>query len=313
MFIGVLKLRLAILAAVVSGASFACDLAEAATFTNISSADAFVRAAAPASNYGGAGALSIAGASATNGSGVNNGLFDSFIRFNTSAMVTNFNSQFGSNNWVISSSTLYVTEIAAPPNPIFNRGVGRFEVRWVANDNWIEGTGIPNAPTTNGITYNDEPSLLDGATDELLGIFSNAGIDTNLSFSLALPASFVNNLRAGGDVGLYLTAVDPSIGFTFDSRSFSIPASQEVLVVSAVPRPGISAIQASGTDVTLTITNGAGGGTYFILSSTDLALPLEQWQVVVTNQLEANGGFSLTLTNVVRPEVPQRFFSVRTQ
>ena len=313
MLIHPLKLRLIALAASL-GATVSVQFCPAAVFTNTAaSADAFVRAAAPALNYGGAGALCVSGSSASNGSGVTNGIFDSFIRFNTGAMVSNFDSLFGSNNWVISSATLYVTEIATPLNPIFNRGVGRFEVRWMANDNWIEGTGTPMAPTTDGIAYQDEPALLNSATDVSLGVFTNTGVDTNLSFSFALPASFVNDLRAGGEVSFYLTAIDASIGFTFDSRTFVIPAQQPALAVSAVPQPGISELQISGTDVTLILTNGAGGSTYFVLSSTNLGLPVGQWQVVATNELAANGEFSVTITNVVSPVATQQFFGVRTQ
>ena len=59
-------------------------------------------------------------------------------------MVANFNSLFGSNNWVISRARLQTTEIGTPANTIFNQGKGAFEIRWIADDNWAEGTGTPN-------------------------------------------------------------------------------------------------------------------------------------------------------------------------
>src|SRR5665213_1296258 len=118
----------AILIAVATGAT-------ASIFTNSPDADAFVRAAVPASNYGGAGSLSISGATATNALGMTNGIFDVFIRFNTGTMAASFNSQFGSNNWLITSATLAVTETTAPAQAIFNRGVGGFQIQWTTNDN----------------------------------------------------------------------------------------------------------------------------------------------------------------------------------
>lgn len=285
-----------------------------AVFTNSVSADAFVCAAAPTLNYGKAGALSVSGPAAANSLGATNGVFDSFIRFNTAALVTNFDSAFGSNNWAISRATLLVTEVGAPANPMFNRGTGAFEIRWIAHDNWIEGTGTPSLPTTNGITYNEEPALLNNATDASLGAFTNAGMDGSLSFSLGLPAAFVNNLKAGGDVSLYLTAIDPGIGFTFHSHDYGTLSDWPVLEISAAPRPGLLSISVSRTNVVLTGTNGAAGGLYYVLSSTNAAFPLNQWLPVATNVLSASGNFAITVTNAASANAPSRqFFTLRAQ
>jgi hypothetical protein len=288
-------------------------LAQAASFTNNVSVDSFVRAAAPTLNYGSAGALSVSGASAGNSSGVTNGIYDSFIRFNTAAMVTNFDSVFGSHNWVMTSAKLLVTEVGAPANAIFNRGKGAFEIRWIANDNWIEGTGTPTAATTNGIAYQDEPALLNRGTDVSLGVFTNAGTDATVSFSFALPAPFTADLKAGGEVGLYLTAIDPGIGFTFDSRGVGPVTARPALEISALPRPGIAAISLSGTDILLAGTNGVASGTYHVLASANVALPVSQWSPVATNVLSANGNFAITLTNVANANAPQQFFILQTQ
>lgn len=286
----------------------------AAFFTNSASADAFVRSNAPTLNYGGAGSLSVSGPTATNGSGVVNGASDSFIRFNTAAMVANFNSVFGAGNWAVSGAKLRVTETAAPANAIFNRGIGAFEIRWIANTSWTEGTGNPNTPQTTGITYNSEPTLLTSGTDVSLGIFTNAGADVTLSFSLPLPTVFVNNLGAGGEVGFFLTAIDAGTGFTFDSRSFVTNSARPFLEISAAPRPGITGISLSETNLVLSATNGVAGGTYLVLARTNLVMSLSQWTPVVTNVLAAGGSFTITVTNVVNLVVaPQQFFILQTQ
>src|SRR6185437_12339713 len=138
----------------------AANISRAALFTNSISIDAFVRSNAPAANYGGAGAVTVSGSTATNASGTVNGVADTFIRFNTSALVTSLNSTFGPNNWIINGVILRVVEMGAPNNNIFTRGKGIFEIRWTSNDSWTEGTGMPMTPTTDGIAYNDEPPLL---------------------------------------------------------------------------------------------------------------------------------------------------------
>ncbi|MCC6820017.1 MAG: hypothetical protein IT579_04730 [Verrucomicrobia subdivision 3 bacterium] len=287
--------------------------ATAATFTNSVSADAFVRADAATLNYGGAGGLSVSGSAATNASGIANGVFDTFIRFNTAGMVAHFDSLFGPANWEVSGAALRVTEQGASNNALFNRGVGAFEILWIANDGWMEGTGNPNAPTTTGITYNDVASLLNPGADASLGTSTNAGMDGSLSFPLTLPPAFVDDLRAGGEVGLYLTAVDAGVGFTFTSRNFGTASARPYLEVSALPRPGITSIALSGADVVLAATNGAAGATYHVLSSTNVALPLAQWLPVATNVLDSEGAFSVTVTNAASADASAlKFFILRT-
>ena len=263
--------------------------------TNTPDKDAFVRALAPTSNYGGAGALSISGTNATGNS--TNGAFDSFMSFDTSTMVSNFNMSFGTSNWVITSATLNLTENPSPGNAIFNSGTGMFQIRWIANDTWVEGTGNPNAPTTNGVTYAQENSILNSNTDLTLGAFDFNGA-AKLSCPLALPAAFVTNMQAGAEVGLFMTAIDPTIGFLFYSRNYAgNPSALPSLVVSATLQPGISGISISGTSLILSATNGIAGGAYSILGSTNLSLPINEWTPTVTNILQASGNFSIVITN----------------
>lgn len=302
-----MKIFLTLLTFIVIGST-----SRAAFFTNTASVDSFVRANAPTLNYGGAGALSVSGSTATNGSGTANGASDSFIRFNTAALVTNFNSLFGTNNWMVGSAKLRVTEIGVPAQTLFNRGTGAFEIRWIANDNWTEGTGSPSTPQTTGVKYNNEPALLNSGTDASLGTFTNVGTDATLSFPLNLPAGFVNDLHSGGEVGFFLTAVDPGTGFTFDSRSFGTTNARPFLEISAAPRPGITGFSLTGTNVVIAATNGAAGETYYVLTSTNIAQPFNQWTPVTTNALTANGNFSLTATNAASAPA-QQFFILQTR
>src|SRR6516164_2505395 len=151
-------------------------------FSDAPDADAFVMAVSPLLNFGAAGLLSVSGSNAVNGVGISNGAYDTFIRFNTAALNLSFNSRYGSNNWVITHAALQLTEQGAPMNPIFNRGVGTFQVRWIAGTNWTEGTGTPGVPTMDGISYSSEETLLDNNTDESLGSFTNSGANQTLFF-----------------------------------------------------------------------------------------------------------------------------------
>ena len=85
------------------------------------------------------------------------------------------------------------------------------------------------------------------------------------------------------------------------------------LVVSAGPgsftnRPGITGFSLHGANVMINGTNGQAGYPYYLLASTNAALPLTQWKVVATNVVGANGNFTFTGTNAVIPGYPQQFY-----
>ncbi|HUJ10843.1 MAG TPA: hypothetical protein VL171_12520 [Verrucomicrobiae bacterium] len=239
-------------------------------FTNVSVADAFVRSLAPTSNYGGAGALSVSGTIATNAVGQQEGLLDSFMRFDVSGPVSNLNHAFGVGQWVIVRVTLNLFEQGAPNNATFNRGVGLFEVRWIADNSWAEGTGNPNAPTTDGIVWNDEPSVLNPNLDVSLGTFVNGGTDGLVRLMLTVPPGFVDNVSTGALVSFYVTAATNSpVGFTFHSHNFVDPTQWPFLEVTAVPIPQITSLAIIGSNAKI-IFSTATNLTYAVEYSNDL-------------------------------------------
>jgi hypothetical protein len=238
---------------------------QTATATVNPEADAFVRSADPFANYGGAGAIAVSGPTAVNATNQQNGAFDSLIRFPMSNIVASLDSTLAAHDWLVLRATLKLTEMGAPPSPIFNRGVGAFEIRWLVANSWIEGTGIPIAPTTNGVAWNDIRSLLNPSTDVSLGEFTNIGTDARLSFVLSLKEPFLSDIRAGGRVTLYLTAISPQIGFTADSRSFILSNDFPVLEIDAAanPHPHIDSIQNLAIDTLLSF-NTVSNWTYVV-------------------------------------------------
>ena len=213
------------------------------------SADAFVRSFAPGSNYGAAGALSVSGSEAVNGSGQQNGLLDTLLRFPMSGVAASLNGSFGSNGWVVTGATLLVTEIGAPNNGIFNRGIGAFEIRWLTSDGWAEGTGKPTAPTMDGVAWQDLGRVLNPVGDLSLGQFTNSGVDGPVSFPLPLAGVLVSNIAVGADLNLYLTAASTTVGFTFNSMDFAGTNLRPCLTITAEAKPlaRISSMERSGT------------------------------------------------------------------
>ncbi len=120
-----------------------------------------------------------------------------------------------------------------------------FEIRWISTNNPAEGTGKPNNPTTDGITYNDEPGFLLNPTGiaSFLGTFVTCGTDGVVRLPLSTNATFVRaqSLRTGQVASIILTATSNStVGFTFHSRNFVDPTQFPYLEVTAVPIPRIT-------------------------------------------------------------------------
>ena len=282
-------------------------LAQTATSSVEPDADSFVRSVSAASNYGAGGALSVSGASAVNGSGIQNGIFDSLLRFPVSNVVAALNTALGGEDWIVTEARLVLTEMAVPDNAIFNQGVGAFEVRWLVSNEWTEGTGKPMAPTTDGVAWQDLPQILNSNLDVSLGVFTNRGANGQISFSLALTESFVEALHQGGEVGLYLTARSPEVGFTFNSRNFGNTNAQPMLVVLATvnPRPRIDAITLVGTNVSVSFSM-VSNWTYTLQSAVGLTAPGSMnWSNLLTVPAQPDA------TNIVFVEAatnPQWFY-----
>jgi autotransporter-associated beta strand protein len=94
----------------------------------------------------------------------------------------------------------------------------------------------------------------------------------------------------------------PGLGWSFNPATGVLTAvAVSTTIVPTIP-PHVTSFSLSGNNVNITATNGVNGGTYYLLGSTNVALPLNQWVSEATNVVTASGGtetFSFTGTNVV--------------
>lgn len=95
----------------------------------------------------------------------------------------------------------------------------------------------------------------------------------------------------------------PGSGLAWDTGTL---ATDGTLRVVAAAMPVVATTFLSGTDVVFNGTGGTSGGTYFVLSSTNVVAPVATWTRIQTNQFDASGNFSVT--NAILPNVPQNFF-----
>jgi hypothetical protein len=239
--------------AVLAGAFLAPNQANAdSSYTiNNTTADAFIAAGSPGNpvganltglNFGGAGTLAIAPASSAKGE------FDSIIKFNSAAAISQFNATYGVGNWQITGLTLQLAsnfggQGEQPNNAIFNSiNAGSFGVDWLANDNWVEGTGggngSPGYPATSAVSFNSIPTLF-SAGSASLGTFAYNPPGDNLYLNYALPlnSSLVADTGTGGDISLYFFAADNQVSYLFNARSFGSNHPELTITVAPIPEP----------------------------------------------------------------------------
>ena len=100
-----------------------------------------------------------------------------------------------------------------------------------------------------------------------------------------------------------ITPATPGAGLRWDTNRLRVDGT---LAVVAAPRPVFGTVSLSGTNMVMLGTNGTPGATFYVLSSTNVALPLAQWARVSTNMFDGGGNFNIT--NAVNPTTRQRFF-----
>ena len=131
---------------------------------------------------------------------------------------------------------------------------------------------------------------------------------TNIAGALAAGDTFKLFEAPGYTDGFVAITPAPGAGLAWDQ---SLLGSSGTIRVVAAPVPGIASATLSGTDVIISGTNGTPGQTYYVLSSTNVALPRANWVPIWTNIFGPTGQFSFT--NAVNPGIQQRFYQIQTQ
>ncbi|HXS67830.1 MAG TPA: rhamnogalacturonan lyase B N-terminal domain-containing protein [Candidatus Polarisedimenticolia bacterium] len=73
--------------------------------------------------------------------------------------------------------------------------------------------------------------------------------------------------------------------------------------------PAFNGIVQNGAGVVMSGTGGPVSNTYWILSSTNVTLPLASWTPIFTNTFDSSGSFRFT--NTVDPDAPQSFYQIQ--
>jgi autotransporter-associated beta strand protein len=174
---------------------------------------------------------------------------------------------------------------------------------------------ISNGLTLNGnLFFKVNKSLSPQSNDvaSVSGILTNGGTGTltvmNLGTALAVGDKFTLFNKALTN-GVLLTVTGG--GVTWNNN---LVTDGSISVASTiVAKPVITGTVISGTNLVFSGNNGTGiaSGTYYVLSSTNVAAPLSTWTPIFTNTFISGGAFSVT--NPISPSVPDMFYILKLQ
>jgi hypothetical protein len=209
-------------------------------------------------------------------------------------------------NGTLSSASLTVAGGALSGNGVINGAVSVLANGLLAPGNSIGTLAINGSLTLGGATVmriNKTGATLSG--DKVQGL-------TSLTIGGSLTVTATGDVLSAGDEFQFFTAASIQgsfSGYTLPALSGNLAWDTSRLAVDGtirvVARPQLHAPVFTATNVVLSGESGPVGATFYVLSSTNVTVPLQNWIPVVTNVFDANGRFSVT--NAVNAE-PQRFF-----
>ncbi|HSY20282.1 MAG TPA: hypothetical protein VK815_18195, partial [Candidatus Acidoferrales bacterium] len=100
----------------------------------------------------------------------------------------------------------------------------------------------------------------------------------------------------------------PGPGLNWDTGSLA--SSGTLNIIAGATQPGITSVVLSGTNLVFSGSNGSLNGSFSVLTTTNLLLPLGRWTTNFSSQFDGAGNFSVT--NGVNPAAPQQFYILQT-
>jgi autotransporter-associated beta strand protein len=184
------------------------------------------------------------------------------------------------------------------------------------------GTPIIMANVSGGLTKQNTGTLtLSGANTYAGNTTVNGGtleivqatIATNFTVNVASGAVLQLDFAVTNAVADFVTNGISAAPGVYNSATASPYITGTGSLLVGVQTPPISYLKFTGSPVisgsTLTIAaTNSGGGTIYLLTSTNVAAPISTWTPIWTNSLGSSGSFSTNLLNAVNPAITQEFF-----
>jgi autotransporter-associated beta strand protein len=230
-------------------------------------------------------------------------------------------SQLYSGATTVSNGTLLVQGSLGPGADVTVGNNGVLGGNGTINNNVTVLTGGALSPgasigslTINGNLTNSGSILMElnkaaGTNDQIVGVttlvYGGTLVVTNLAGTLA-PGDSFPLFSATTYQGSFssISPATPGSGLAWDLTGLT-NGTLKVIVGASTP-PHISDIETSGSNVILSGSGGPHGGTYYVVTSTNVASPLINWTRLATNVFDGSGNFNVT--NAMSG--PRQFFRI---
>jgi hypothetical protein len=237
------------------------------------------------------------------------------------------NRSFQIDAWLTGSGNIFYHDANLTNNGIADFNVtgntNTFTGQWIINEGVLLGSGT-NSLGTNNITVGQNG--LAAALETLYNINStnaNLILDTNGQVLLHQTDHFASVIITNTPLasGIYtasqLSGLYPlnfPATWTQQIGSTVTTASGEIIVgnfVAPPSTPHVTHIGLNGTTLAISATNGTAGGSWILLQSTNVALPLSQWQTNITGNFDGGGNLSTNIANTATNL--QEFYILKVQ
>lgn len=215
----------------------------------------------------------------------------------TGSVTVQFGGTLGGSGAVGGAVTVNSGGTLAPGNPL---GILTISNNLTLADGSQTQVQIQHSPLTN-----DAVNVSGILTEGGILIVTNSGVA-----AFTAGDSFKLFSAAGGYAGSFSSVSLPALNAGLSWNTAQLAVDGSLTVVSTNP-PATTGVNFSGGNLVWHGTGGTPNWNYYILSSTNLALPLAQWSVSATNRFDAGGNFNCT--NAASPNGPQQFYILEVQ
>jgi len=139
-------------------------------------------------------------------------------------------------------------------------------------------------------------------------VYGGTLVITNLATNSFAAGDTFKIFSAAGYSGAFTNVVPAIPGINLAWNTNSLSSGVLSVVASPTPSPRIATTQMNGKNFIFSGSNGVAGWPYWVLTSTNFALPMTNWTLISTGAFDAYGNF--IFTNPINPGAPQSFYLI---
>jgi hypothetical protein len=168
---------------------------------------------------------------------------------------------------------------------------------------------ITQAVSSTRLASSQNPSRQNGTvtfTATVTGVDTPTGTVQFLTNGAAFDTETLTNGVAGSVATALLPVGTNTITGAYSGNGNYLPGTNNLSQVVVLVNPQFSPVSIGANGLVMSGSGGLANGSYYILTSSNMTLPLSQWTPLLTNQFNNNGNFNFT--NTANTNAPQDFY-----